>query len=78
VTQVRGRGLLLAAEIYIGGESDPAPKFVIKALEHGLLLNAVTPTAVRLAPALTIADTEMEQALLRWELTCNYFSEVSS
>ena len=76
VTQVRGRGLLLAAEVHIEGESDPAPKFVTKALEHDLLLNAVTPTAVRLAPALTITDAEVEQALLRWELTCNYFSEV--
>jgi len=78
VAQVRGRGLLLAAELNIEGEGDPAPKFVTKALEHGLLLNAVTPTAVRLAPALTITDAEVEQALRRWEQTCVYFCEVPS
>ncbi|MDE1047180.1 MAG: acetylornithine transaminase [Candidatus Nanopelagicales bacterium] len=78
VAQVRGRGLLLAAELNIEGEGDPAPKFVTKALEHGLLLNAVTPTAVRLAPALTITDVEVEQALRRWEQTCGYFCEVPS
>ena len=76
VAEVRGRGLLLAAELNIEGEGDPAPKFVTKALEHGLLLNAVTPTAVRLAPALTITDAEVEQALRRWEQTCVYFCEV--
>lgn len=73
VTEVRGRGMLLAAELEIEGESNPAPIFVAKALEHGLLANAVSPTAVRLAPALTITDAEIEQALVDWERTCAGF-----
>jgi acetylornithine aminotransferase len=33
------------------------------ALDRGLVLNAVTPTALRLAPALTVSDDEIDQAV---------------
>lgn len=63
VTEVRGRGLLLAAEIV--GVS--APDFNAELMHAGVLANAVTPTAIRMAPALTISDSEMDQALLGWQ-----------
>lgn len=73
VTHVRGRGLLLAAELNIASEQNAAAAFVVKALENGILVNAVSPTAIRLAPALTITNSEVEQSLVAWERTCSFF-----
>jgi acetylornithine aminotransferase len=64
VTEVRGRGLLLAAEL----TGVTAQDFNTLLMQSGVLANAVTPTAIRMAPALTISDTEVEQALLGWQL----------
>jgi acetylornithine/succinyldiaminopimelate/putrescine aminotransferase len=59
VTAVRGRGLLLATEL--GGRSS---KDVAGALlDAGLVTNAVTPTALRLAPPITVTDAEIDEAL---------------
>ncbi len=60
VQAVRGRGLLLAAEL-AGGRL--APAVALAALDAGLLVNPVTPTAVRLAPSLLVSDEEIDEAL---------------
>jgi acetylornithine aminotransferase len=72
VSHVRGRGLLLAAELNVVGENESSAIFAAKATENGILVNAVSPTAIRLAPALTISDSEIEQALQAWEKTCSF------
>ncbi len=77
VTHVRGRGLLLAAELGIDGERETAAVFAAIALDNGILVNAVSSTAIRLAPALTITDMEIEQGLAGWEDTCAIFSGIS-
>ncbi|MET0145577.1 MAG: acetylornithine/succinylornithine family transaminase [Ilumatobacteraceae bacterium] len=59
VTAVRGRGLLLAAELEAGG----APAVQRRLLDAGLVTNAVTPTALRLAPPLTVSDEEIVEAV---------------
>lgn len=63
VTDVRGRGLLLAAEI----DGVSAADMNTALMNAGVLANAVTPTAIRMAPALTISDAEIERALDAWE-----------
>lgn len=65
VTSVRGRGLLLAAVL----GSDRGPELESAAREQGILVNAVLPNAIRLAPALTITDTDIADLLSRWDLT---------
>jgi predicted acetylornithine/succinylornithine family transaminase len=58
VAGVRGLGLLLAVEL-----SDRDARDVNAALlEAGLVANAVTPTALRLAPSLLISDDEIDEA----------------
>jgi acetylornithine/N-succinyldiaminopimelate aminotransferase len=59
VVGVRGTGLLLAAELTPGLE---AATVVRACLDRGLLVNAVTPTAVRLAPSLLVSDDDITQA----------------
>ena len=59
VTGVRGLGLLLAAEL-----ADPTAKDVAaRALDAGLVLNAVTDNALRLAPSLLVSDDEIDEAV---------------
>jgi acetylornithine aminotransferase len=66
VTHVRGRGLLLAAVL-----SSPAAADLERAArEHGLLVNAVSPDAIRLAPPLVITDADLSDALDRWDAAC--------
>ncbi len=59
VRSVRGIGLLLAAEL-AAGQSRPV---VAEALTRGLVVNAVTSSAVRLAPPLLVSDDEIDEAL---------------
>jgi acetylornithine/N-succinyldiaminopimelate aminotransferase len=59
VRAVRGRGLLLAAEL----DGRPSADVAASALQAGLLLNAVTPTALRLVPPLLVTDEEIDEAL---------------
>lgn len=64
VTSVRGRGLLLAAELDPEVLGDRTGADIAKACLHaGLVLNGVTPTALRIAPPLTITFAEIEQGL---------------
>ena len=60
VGSVRGLGLLLAAELAPGGD---ARAVATAALANGLVVNAVSPTAVRLAPSLLVRDEEIDQAV---------------
>jgi acetylornithine/N-succinyldiaminopimelate aminotransferase len=59
VKEVRGLGLLLAAEL--DGLDAKAANATL--LEHGLVANAVTPTAIRFAPPLTVSDEEIDEAV---------------
>jgi acetylornithine/succinyldiaminopimelate/putrescine aminotransferase len=59
VTAVRGLGLLLAAEL-----AEPVAKDVTaRALDAGLVVNAVTDSALRLAPQLLVGDDEIDEAV---------------
>jgi predicted acetylornithine/succinylornithine family transaminase len=58
VIGVRGLGLLLAAEL----DAPKAKAVAAAALEAGLVLNAVTDDALRLAPSLLVTDAEIEEA----------------
>ncbi len=61
VVSVRGRGLMLAAEIDV-----PAPAVVREALlSQRLIVNATGPATVRLLPALTVSERELDEALTR-------------
>src|SRR5204862_5289249 len=59
VKEVRGMGLLLAAELD-GGD---AKEINAALLQRGLVANAVTPTAVRFAPPITVSDHEIDEAV---------------
>jgi len=62
VTEVRGRGLMLAFDLDGGG----APGLVRRALlEQRLVLNATGPATVRFLPPLTIGEAEVDEALRR-------------
>lgn len=60
VVAVRGRGLLLAAELRAGVD---ARGLTAAALRRGLVVNAVTPSAVRLAPSLLVTADEIHEAV---------------
>jgi predicted acetylornithine/succinylornithine family transaminase len=59
VQAVRGLGLLVAMELEEGKKAGPV---AAAALESGLVVNAVTPTALRLAPSLLVSEDEIDQA----------------
>jgi predicted acetylornithine/succinylornithine family transaminase len=59
VVDVRGMGLILAAEL---GER-PARDVAAAALDAGLLVNPVAPTTLRLLPSLLVTDAEIDEAL---------------
>jgi len=59
ITDVRGRGLLLAVEF----SSDIAQSVVMACLERGLLVNQLKPNALRFMPPLIIGNGEVDEAL---------------
>jgi acetylornithine/N-succinyldiaminopimelate aminotransferase len=59
VVGVRGLGLLLAAELAPGVD---ARLVAATCLDHGLVVNAVTGTALRFAPPLVITDDQIVEA----------------
>lgn len=66
VAGVRGAGLLLAVElapVWLAGR--PAKVVSDALLDAGVVVNAVTPTALRLAPSLLISDAEVDEAVTR-------------
>jgi acetylornithine/N-succinyldiaminopimelate aminotransferase len=62
VAEVRGAGLLIAAELAPGHD---AREVAQKCLDLGLVVNAVTPSALRFAPPLLVSDAEIDQAVAR-------------
>jgi acetylornithine/N-succinyldiaminopimelate aminotransferase len=60
VAGVRGVGLLVAAELAPGIE---AGRVAARCLDAGLVLNAVTPTALRFAPPLLVSDDEIDRGV---------------
>lgn len=64
VTDVRGRGLLIA----VGLSSDVSADVVAACRERGLLVNNVRPNAVRFMPPLTVSEDEVDRA-------CDIFEE---
>ncbi|MCU1499599.1 MAG: argD [Acidimicrobiales bacterium] len=60
VAEVRGLGLLIAAQLVDGID---ARVVAAEALRRGLVVNAVTPTALRLAPSLLVSDAEIHEAV---------------
>jgi predicted acetylornithine/succinylornithine family transaminase len=59
VAGVRGLGLLLAVEL----DDHDAKAVAARLLDLGAVVNAVTPTALRLAPSLLITDDELDHAV---------------
>jgi acetylornithine/N-succinyldiaminopimelate aminotransferase len=59
ITEVRGRGLLVAVEF----NSDMAQDVLMACLKKGLLVNKVKPDAVRLIPPLIIGNKEVDRAI---------------
>lgn len=59
VASTRGAGLLLAAELV----DRSGPEVARAALDAGLVINGVTPTALRFAPPLFVTDQEINEAL---------------
>ena len=66
VRSVRGLGLLMAAEL----NDVPSATVDLALKQAGVLANAVSPDAIRMAPALNITDAEIDDALDRWEFAC--------
>jgi acetylornithine/succinyldiaminopimelate/putrescine aminotransferase len=64
VKEVRGLGLLIAVELEAsdGGPRD-AKVVADAALGAGLVVNAVTANALRLAPPLNVTDDEIDEAV---------------
>jgi predicted acetylornithine/succinylornithine family transaminase len=60
VVEVRGLGLLLAAQL---GDGIDAKLVVAEALAAGLIVNAVSPTSIRFAPPLIVTDAEIDEAV---------------
>jgi len=59
ITEVRGRGLLVALEF----DRDIAGSVLMACLDRGLLVNRVKPNALRFMPPLTIGNGEVDEAL---------------
>ena len=57
VTGIRGRGLLIGIAL----AAPVATAVVAAAQDRGLIVNAANPSTVRIAPALTIGDAEIEE-----------------
>jgi len=59
ITDVRGRGLLVAIEF----DRDIAFEMMMACLERGLLANLLKPNALRFIPPLIIGESEVDEAL---------------
>ena len=59
ITDVRGRGLLVAVEF----DREIGQEALMACLERGLLVNRVKPNALRFMPPLTIGNEEVDEAL---------------
>ncbi len=73
-TGARGRGLLIAIEL-TGAMAGDLEKACRRA---GLLVNAVGPTSIRLAPPLVLTDDDVREAVERWSAACASVSGAAS
>ena len=64
VDHVRGQGMLLGVVL----TQPVAAALEVSAREHGLLVNAVAPDVVRLAPPLILTDADLDEVARRWPL----------
>ena len=60
IDEVRGLGLLLAAQLVEGFD---AKDVVAECLRAGLVLNAVSPTSIRFAPPLIVSHADIDEAI---------------
>ena len=60
VVAVRGLGLLVAAELVDGTDAKAVAQ---QCMDDGLIVNAVTSSALRLAPSLLVTDDEIDEAI---------------
>ena len=67
VTDVRGKGLLVAMEM----DDDISGKMLSLCNDEGLLLNAVRPNALRFMPPLNVSSEEIDGAMERLEAALN-------
>jgi len=67
ISHVRGRGLLLACVLSAGAAAD----LERACRDNGLLVNAVSSNAIRMAPALTITDADLDEVRVRWTRACD-------
>ena len=64
VSEVRGRGLMVACDLVPDGEG--APELVARALrEERLVLNATGPATLRFLPPLVVSEAQVDDALAR-------------
>ena len=63
VTDTRGLGLLIAAEIDTEQVGMTGPEIALACLKAGLVVNGISPTAIRLAPPLTVSTNEIDEAM---------------
>ena len=61
IEDVRGKGMLWAIEL----REEIAEDLVLACLKEGLIVNNVRPNAIRISPALTIGEDELEEGLRR-------------
>ena len=62
ISSVRGQGLLLGAELAPGVLAErTAPQVALACLDAGLVVNGITPTALRMAPPLTVSSAELAE-----------------
>ena len=59
ITEVRGRGLLIALEF----DKEIAERLMLACLDKGLLVNKVKPNALRFMPPLIITEDEVDKAV---------------
>lgn len=70
ITDVRGRGLLIAVEF----NKDISKQVVLVCIENSLLVNRLKPNAIRLIPPLIIGNQEVDEAI---GILDRVFSEIS-
>jgi acetylornithine/N-succinyldiaminopimelate aminotransferase len=59
ITELRGRGLLIALEF----DQEIAERLVLACVDRGLLVNKVKPNALRFMPPLIITEKEVDKAV---------------
>lgn len=63
ISEVRGKGLLMAVEIDTSEDGDAAWNLCLKFAEHGLLAKPTQGNIIRFAPPLVISDEQVGEAL---------------